>query len=77
MPIRSGRDKLTNVSPTSDTPTPVLQVTVTNIAVRRRRCCCIPGAVQAAVGLPSWCGAGGGFERTATSDALSLCPTGA
>ena len=31
---RSGRDKLTNVSPTSDTPTPVLQVTVTNIAVR-------------------------------------------
>ncbi|KAI7839724.1 hypothetical protein COHA_006528 [Chlorella ohadii] len=28
----SGRDKLTNVSPTSDTPTPVLQVTVTNIA---------------------------------------------
>ena len=30
---RSGRDKLTNVSPTSDTPTPGLQVTVTNIAV--------------------------------------------
>ena len=36
---RSGRDKLTNVLPTTDNPTPVLQITIPGIPVRG----CSPG----------------------------------
>jgi hypothetical protein len=37
----SGRDRLTNVAASNDNPTPVLQVTVNNIAVRVARSCCL------------------------------------